>query len=121
MEIRLPKKAWTGTATANRGPKVNAFLRPIFREHKVESLALHVIGQNWTAPMVRGKALLLPLGGDSSSRCRACPPTRSPIVPVPRRTPRATTVWARLPAKQLGRARDEKTNTVRGAPFDPKK
>ena len=37
---------------------------------------------------MRGKALLLLLGGDSSSRCTACPPTRSSIVLVRRRTPR---------------------------------
>ena len=36
------------TATAHRGPKVTAFLRPIFRELSVESLALHVTGLNWS-------------------------------------------------------------------------
>ena len=49
---RLPKNARIGTATANRGAKVKAFLRPIFRGHHVESLALHVIGLNGSGEKV---------------------------------------------------------------------
>ena len=32
-----------------------------------------------------------------------------------------TAVWERLPAKQLGQEKDEKTSTMTGAPFAPKK
>ena len=49
----VSQKARIGTATANRGPKLKAFLRPIFASTKlVESLALHVLGLNWTGEKI---------------------------------------------------------------------
>ena len=48
----VAQNTWIGTATANRGPKVKAFLCPIFAEHNVESLALHVIGPNWSGDKI---------------------------------------------------------------------
>ena len=51
MEIRLSQKNRIGTATANRGPKVEASPRPILASN-VESLALNVAGQNWSGERV---------------------------------------------------------------------
>ena len=44
----VARKAWNGSATANRGPKVKFFFSSDFGEHNVESLPLNVIGLNWS-------------------------------------------------------------------------
>ena len=51
-EMSDAQKAQIGTATANRGPKVKAFLRPMFASKMWTALLLHVIGQNWSGEKV---------------------------------------------------------------------
>ena len=45
----VAQKATIGTTTAYRCPKVKVLSSSDFREHNVESLALHVIGLSWSS------------------------------------------------------------------------
>ena len=53
LDQPVARKARNGTAKADRGRTVGGFSSLDFRGHNVESLALNVIGQNWSGEKVR--------------------------------------------------------------------